>query len=116
MGYWEKLGLLRKDDNNCFEKAFLEVRNFDIEKVPFRFKTISDDVLTDTESVMPMTYDKRTKGIFVPDYRLPFVNGARVIFLDGTTMVVSSIVKVVDDAKAQADGIGTIGLNVYFGG
>ena len=117
MSYWNKLGLLRGDNNNCFLRAFLQVRtDEDIEEVEFKYKVISDNTLTDTASIMPMTYDKRTKGIFVYDYRLPFVNGARVRFLDGTTMTISSIVEVVDEFKAQNNGMGVIGLNVYLGG
>ena len=117
MGYWNRLGLVRKDKRNAFQKAYLYVRtNDDIEKIEFSFSTISDDTLTATESTMPMGYDKRTKGIFTYDYLLPFVNNARVEFLDGTTMYVSSIVSVIDEEKAQADGQGVVGLNIYFGG
>ena len=117
MSYWNRMGLLRKDDNKCFGKAILEVRGVDrIEKYKFRYKTISDEVITNSSSVLNMDYDSRAEGIFVYDYKLPFVNGARVKFLDGTSLVVSSITKVIDDEKAQADGVGLVGLNIYFGG
>lgn len=117
MSYWKGLGLIRKDKRNAFQKAYLYVRTSDdIEKLPFTFCTIQDDSLSMVESTMPIDYDKRTKGIFTYNYTLPFVNGARVEFLDGTTMYVSSIISVVDEEKAQADGKGIVGLNIYFGG
>ena len=114
MGYWNDMGLLRKDDQQTFEKAYLLVRqNNSITRVPFRYKTI-DESVADTNSVMPMSYDKRTKGIFVWAYWLPFVNGAKVDFGD-TIMTVSSSQNVVDCEKALSDGKGIIGMNVYFG-
>ena len=116
MSYWNEMGLLRNDNNKCFEKAYLLTRMQDrIKKIVFKYETIADDVVVDTDSSMPMAYDKRTKGIFVPSYWLPFVNGARVEFSDGTTMTISSITKVIDKDKAERDGKGIIGLNIYFG-
>lgn len=115
MGYWKNI--LRKDDRHCFQDAFLEVRTArGIKKEPFKYSTINDDALVDTDSAIPMSYDKRTKAIFVSDYWLPFVNGARITFKDNTSMVVSSIIKVVDEQKALSDGQGVIGLNIYLGG
>ena len=115
MGYWKDI--LRKDDKHCFEEAFLDVRDIKgIKQVPFKYSTITDDAIVNTESALPMTYNKRTKAIFVSDYTLPFVNGARVTFKDKTSMVVSSIIKVIDEQKALSDGKGIIGLNVYLGG
>lgn len=117
MGYWKSLDLLRNDNRNCFQRAFLEVRTKDgMKKMPFTYTTISDDTLTDTESAMPMNFDKRTKGIFVTKYWLPFVSNARIQFKDGSTMTVTSTTKVVDEQKALTDGEGIIGLNVYLGG
>ena len=117
MGYWDKLGLLRNDNQNCFEDGILEIRTTDgIGEIHFRYKTINDDALIDTESAIPMTYDKRTKAIFTNQHNLPFVNGARIKFKDNTTMVISSVIKVVDEQKALSDGQGVIGLNIYLGG
>lgn len=114
MGYWNKF--LRKDKKNCFQDATLLVRVYeDIKEIPFKFSSVNDDVLLDAESSIPMTYDKRTKAIFVYDYKLPFVNGARIRFADNSTMTISSIVKVVDEKKAFSDGEGIIGLNIYLG-
>lgn len=114
MSFWDTL--IRKDSKHAFQRAWLEVRGHsDIERVPFSFSTISDDRLSAEESSMHFGFDKRSKGIFTYDYKLPFVTGARVSFRDGTSMVVSSIISVVDEEKAQADGQGIIGLNIYFG-
>ena len=115
MSYWGDLGLLRKDEQQVFEKAVLLVRaDNNIKEVPFKYRTISEDRVSDEMSVMPMTFDKRTKGIFVPAYWLPFCNGARVDFGD-ITMIVTSTQNVVDSEKALSDGKGIIGVNVYFG-
>lgn len=114
MSYWKKMGLLRKDEEQTFEKAFLLVReNNQITRVPFKYKTINESV-ADTDSIMPMSYDKRTKGIFAWAYWLPFTSGARVDFGD-ITMTVSNTQNVVDSEKAQSDGKGIVGINVYFG-
>lgn len=115
MGYWKDI--LSKDDKHCFQEAFLEVRdNKGIKKLPFKYSTINDDTIVNTESALPMTYDKRTKAIYVRNTHLPFINGARVVFKDNTSMVVSSIIKVIDEQKALSDGEGVIGLNIYLGG
>lgn len=117
MGYWERLGFIRKDKMKCFEYAELEVRSKETIKLfKFRFKTIAEDRVDNVESSLAITYDKRIKGIFVFDYKLPFVSGARVKFNDNTTMTVTNVVKVIDEDKAESDGKGIIGLNVYFGG
>lgn len=117
MSYWNELGLLRNDNKNCFQRAFLLVREKDgIKKMPFKYSTLNDDAVTDTESVIPMNYDKRTKAIYTPSYNLPFVNGGRVEFKDGSTMTISAVIKQVDEQKAITDGEGLIGLNIYLGG
>lgn len=115
MSYWKDMGLLRKDTEQTFEKAFLLVREQNaIKRVPFKYRTIDEERVVDADSVMPMTYDKRTKGIFVWAYWLPFVSGAKVDFGD-IQMTVSSSTEVKDREKALSDGKGIIGLNVYFG-
>lgn len=115
MGYWRDLGLLRKDDQQAFEQATLLVRGTDeIKRINFKYKTISDDRNIDTNSIMPMSFDKRTKGIFCPSYWLPFCNGARVDFGD-ITMTISSTTNVIDSERALSDGKGIVGINIYFG-
>lgn len=117
MSYWDKFNLLRKDEQQCFEEAFLEVRTAEEnKKIPFKYSTITDDVLVNTDSAIPMSYDKRTKAIFVTQHWLPFVNGARIVFKDKSTMFISSVTKVIDKQKALTDGEGVIGLNLYLGG
>ena len=116
MSYWRSLGLIRKDKRNCFQTGFLLVRaNGEIKKLPFKFSIISDSVLSNETSVLPMEYDKKVKQIFTPAYQLPFVNNARIEFTDGHSMVISSITEVVDEEKAQSDGKGLVGLNIYLG-
>lgn len=117
MGFWNELGLLRKDNRKCFQNACLITRDSTHaeKRIPFKYSTINEMSIADTESSMPMNYDKKTKAIFTYDYNLPFVTGARIELMDRTTMVVTSIEDVVDENKAERDGVGRIGLNLYLG-
>lgn len=117
MSYWKSLGLIRKDQRNCFQTGFLLVRaNGEVKKHPFKFSIVSNTVISSETSVVPMQYDKTIKTIFTPAFHLPFVNGARIEFTDGHSAVVSNITEVIDEEKAQSDGNGLIGLNLYLGG
>lgn len=117
MSFWRSLGLIRKDQRNCFQTGFLLVRaNGEIKKRPFKFSIVSDTIISKEMSVMPMEYDKKVKQIFTPAVDLPFANGGRIEFTDGHSMVISSVTEVIDEEKAQSDGKGLIGLNINLGG
>ena len=117
MGFWNDLGLLRKDNNKCFQKAFLITRDktHAEKRIPIKFSVVSETNVADTLSAMPMTYDKKTRTIFVYQYNLPFVTGARIEFMDKSTMTITSIDEVIDEDKAERDGRGLIGFNLYLG-
>lgn len=114
MGFWNNI--LRKDERKCFQVAKLLVRGQNgILKQEFKFTTVSEESISDTESALAMTYNKKTRTIFTNCYWLDFCNGARVEFADGSTMTISNITKIVNEEKAQRDGKGIIGLNISLG-
>lgn len=116
MSYWENMGLLRKDNTKCYQIGFLYVRGKHGEnRLTFNFRDVATETISNAESIANFTYDKKTKTIFTPNTNLPFVNNARIGFMDGSTMVISSISQVIDENKAQFDKKGIIGLNLYLG-
>lgn len=117
MDIWKDLGITSNNSSKhkCFEKAYLQLQSESgIVEREFPFETISNELYTETASMINMEYSKRTKTIFTPFYWFKFCKGAKIRFVTNEILTIKDILVVNDSAKALNNKTGILGVQITF--